>query len=134
MKDKIRKNAEEVNRIASEVRRMVLDTTPSYMILIGRHGNEIPVQKLKENAECGVYYVFQKRGSVGETHTHAESKEHFILVTGSVKINGKLLEIGEGLCIPAGVPHSCEAVTDCEYIAVTVPVEREYLGNRRGRK
>jgi quercetin dioxygenase-like cupin family protein len=134
MKEQILKNAEEVSRIASEVRSMILDTSPRYMVLQGQRGEDIPVQKLKENADCGVYYVFQKQGSVGAKHTHTESKEHFICVSGIVSVNGYELTPGMSTCIPAGTPHNCEAFCDCEYLAITVPVEREYLGNRRGRE
>ena len=73
-----------------------------------------------------------KSGVTCASHSHIDSIEYFIVVSGVLRVAGRICHAGECVEVPAGIEHSPEALGgDCFVICVLVPPEHEYTEDAR---
>jgi quercetin dioxygenase-like cupin family protein len=74
--------------------------------------------------------IYLKKGCVVPTHSH-DNEQLSTVFTGALKfvIGGKEIVVGPGetLRIPAFVPHSAEALEDCEEMDAFAPVRQDWV-------
>lgn len=91
-----------------------------------KDGHMSPVHGLWKTNEVAVAWSIIPDGMLFDEHTHDAEREHIVIVSGVMKYMDDdreiLLRKGDAVDVPAGIPHSVEAVGgDVLVIAITIP-------------
>jgi quercetin dioxygenase-like cupin family protein len=92
--------------------------------------NPLISRQMLSGAQSTIARVYLKRGAIVPRHSHINEQITFIL-GGALKFffdDGELVvNAGEVLLIPSGVPHKAEALTDTDDLDIFIPRREDWI-------
>jgi mannose-6-phosphate isomerase-like protein (cupin superfamily) len=123
----INKHIMEAKLSVKRTSDIIQHTCKDHFLMDTSEGTKVEILKLLADSEAGVFYSTQNMGSITELHMHDESIEYFIVVTGAIKCDGVIYNEGECCKVEPKTIHSVEAISNCKYINITLPMEYAFM-------